>query len=263
MNYILGAIAGDIIGSIYEFDNIKTIDFPLFSDGSCATDDSIMTFATMDVLINKGEYTKTYQKYGRKYPHPDYGGYGRKFNEWIHTTQPRPYNSWGNGSAMRVSPIGWAFDTLEQTIEEAKNSAEVTHNHAEGIKGAQAAASAIYLARNGNTKDEIKKYIVKTFGYDLDRKIDEIRPIYHFDVSCQGSVPEAIIAFMESNNYENAVRLAVSIGGDSDTIGCITGGIAEAFYGQVPDIILKKVLEILPKEFVLLAEAFSKKYRKQ
>jgi ADP-ribosylglycohydrolase len=259
---IIGAIAGDIIGSIYEFNNIKTTDFPLFSDGCCATDDSIMTLATMDVLTNKGEYTKTYQRYGRKYPDPDYGGYGGNFDEWIHATQPCPYNSWGNGSAMRVSPVGWAFDTLEQTIEEAKNSAKVTHNHQEGIKGAQATASAIYLARNGKTKDEIKKYIVDTFGYDLDRKIDKIRPIYHFDVSCQGSVPEAIIAFLESKDFENAVRLAVSIGGDSDTIACITGGIAESYYQKIPDNIIENVLEILPKEFVKIIEDFSIKYRK-
>lgn len=263
MKYIIGAITGDIIGSIYEFDNIKTINFPLFSNGCCATDDSIMTCATMDVLINKGEYTEAYQRYGRKYPDPDFGGYGENFDKWIHTTQPRPYNSWGNGSAMRVSPVGWAFDTLEQTIEEAKNSAKVTHNHPEGIKGAQATASAIYFARNGKSKDEIKKYIVDTFGYNLDRTIDEIRPIYDFDVSCQGSVPEAIIAFLESSDYENAIRLAISIGGDSDTIGCITGGIAEAFYGQIPDNILMKVLEILPKEFIALTEAFSLKYLKQ
>jgi ADP-ribosylglycohydrolase len=263
MKYILGATAGDIIGSIYEFNNIKTTDFPLFSDGCCATDDSIMTFATMDVLLNMGDYTKTYQSYGRKYPDPDYGSYGGNFNDWIRTTQPRPYNSWGNGSAMRVSPVGWAFDTLAETLAEAENSAKVTHNHPEGIKGAQATAAAIYLARNGKTKDEIKKYIVDTFAYDLDRKINEIRPTYYFDVSCQGSVPEAIIAFLESVDYENAIRLAISIGGDSDTIACITGGIAEAFYGQVPDGIEKKVLEILPKEFISLTEAFSLKFRKQ
>jgi len=221
-----------------------------------------MTFATMNVLLNKGDYTETYQRYGRKYPYP-YGGYGGNFDKWIHTTQPRPYNSWGNGSAMRVSPVGWAFDTLEQTLEEAKNSAKVTHNHPEGIKGAQATASAIYLARHGKTKDEIEKYISVTFGYDLDRTIDVIRPTYDFDVSCQGSVPEAIIAFLESSDYESAIRLAVSIGGDSDTIACITGGIAEAFYGQVPDSIANKILEILPKEFVSLTEAFSLKYRKQ
>ena len=150
-------------------------------------------------------------------------------NEWIYEELPRPYNSWGNGSAMRVSPVGWAFNTLDETLEEAENSAKVTHNHPEGIKGAQATAAAIYLARNKKTKSEIKKYIVDTFDYDLDRKIDDIRINYEFEVSCQGSVPEAIIAFLESSDFENAIRIAISIGGDSDTIACITGGIAEAF----------------------------------
>ena len=262
MKLILGATTGDIIGSIYEFDNIKTTDFPLFSGDCCATDDSIMTFATMDVLINKGKYTETYQRYGRKYPDP-YGSYGGNFQDWIFSSTPRPYNSWGNGSAMRVSPVGWAFDTLEQTLNEAKNCAEVTHNHPEGIKGAQATASAIFLARNGKTKNEIREFIADTFSYNLDRKISNIRPGYDFDVSCQGSVPEAIIAFLESSDYENAVRLAVSIGGDSDTIACITGGIAEAFYGKVPDHIAEKVLDILPKEFVSMTEMFSLKYLKQ
>jgi ADP-ribosylglycohydrolase len=261
MKYILGAATGDIIGSKYEFKNIKTTDFPLFSEGCFATDDSIMTFATMDVLLNNGDYTTTYQKYGRKYPNPT-GGYGLSFNKWIHSAQPRPYMSWGNGSAMRVSPVGWAFNSLEQTLEEAENCAQVTHNHAEGVKGAQATASAIYLARNGKTKDDIKTYIAETFGYNLDRSITEIRPDYHFDESCQGSVPEAIIAFLESSDYENAIRLAISIGGDSDTIACITGGIAEAFYGQVPDIIVQKVLAILPKEFIPITEAFSLQYRR-
>jgi len=262
MKRIIGAATGDIIGSIYEFDNIKSTNFPLFSDGCCATDDSIMTFATMDVLINSGDYTEAYQRYGRKYPHP-LGGYGGNFEEWIYSSNPRPYNSWGNGSAMRVSPIGWAFDTFEQTMKEARNSATVTHNHREGIKGAQAVTAAIYLARNGKTKREIRKFITDTFKYNLDRKIDEIRPNYHFDVSCQGSVPEAIIAFLESSDFESAIRLAISIGGDSDTIGCITGAIAEAFYGQVPDGIAKTVLKILPKEFAVLAEAFASKYGKQ
>jgi len=263
MKYIIGATTGDIVGSIYEFDNIKKLDFPLFSDDCCVTDDSIMTFATMDVLLNKGDYTDIYQRYGRNYPDPEYVGYGGNFGEWIYSTNPQPYNSWGNGSAMRVSPIGWAYDTLEQTIIEAKNSAIVTHNHPEGIKDAQATASAIFLARIGKTKNEIKNYITDTFKYNLDRKIDEIRTIYDFDVSCQGSVPEAIIAFLESVDYEIALRLAISIGGDSDTIACITGGIAEAFYRQVPDSIVEKVFEILPKEFSFLPKEFSFKYLKQ
>jgi ADP-ribosylglycohydrolase len=225
-NYILGAIAGDTIGSIFEFDNVKTLDFELFSKGSCITDDSIMTFATMDAIMNNRDFAETYQKYGRRYPDPDYGGYGEMFGDWIYAENPIPYNSWGNGSAMRASPCGWALDTLEEVLDCARRSAEVTHNHPEGIKGAQATASAVFLARQGKSKNEIKQYISKTFGYDLERKIDAIRPHYDFEVSCQGSVPEAIIAFLESSDYENAIRIAISIGGDSDTIGCITGGIA-------------------------------------
>lgn len=262
MKYILGAVAGDTIGSIYEFENCRSVDFPLFTEESCETDDSVLTFATMDVLLNNGDYTKTYQQYGRNYPDP-LGGYGGRFSIWIDSDDPKPYNSWGNGSAMRVSPIGWAFDTLEETLAEAKRSAMVTHDHPEGIIGAQATAAAIFLGRTGSSKEEIKKYITDQFGYDLDRKIDDIRPNYIFAESCQESVPEAIIAFLESNDYEQAIRLAVSIGGDSDTIACITGGIAEAFYGDVPDHIAKKVLEILPSEFVKMTEAFSLKYRKQ
>ena len=262
MKYILGAITGDIIGSIYEFDNIKTMDFPLFSEGCCETDDSIMTFATMDVLINKGDYTETYQRYGRKYPDPDYGGYGENFNEWIRTTKPRPYNSWGNGSAMRVSPVAWCCNNLDDVMAMAKMSAEVTHNHPEGIKGAQSTAAAIYMARIGKSKDEIKSFITDTFAYDLDRKINDIRPTYKFDVSCQGSVPEAIIAFLESTDFENAIRLAVSIGGDSDTIACITGGIAEAYYKAIPEYIIENVFNILPENLIEIIEEFSTRYKK-
>ena len=258
MKYIIGAIAGDIIGSPYEWHNIKTVDFDLFNRKSKFTDDSVLTAATMDALLNKKPYAAAYQQYGRKFPDSDYGAH---FRSWIYCDNPQPYDSWGNGSAMRVSPVGWAFDTLEQTLEEAKNSAEVTHNHPEGIKGAQATAAAIFLARHGKTKDEIKKYIRDTFDYDLDRKLDDIRPGYEFDVSCQGSVPEAIIAFLESTDYENAVRLAVSIGGDSDTIACITGGIAEAFYREVPDWIVERVLKTLPKSLGKIIEEFSTKFR--
>jgi ADP-ribosylglycohydrolase len=258
--YIIGAIAGDIIGSVFEFNNVKTTNFNLFNKGSCATDDSILTFATMDSLVNKIDFAESYQTYGRKYPDPDYGGYGNRFNMWIYEKNPKPYNSWGNGSAMRVSPIGWAFDTLDEVLLQAQKSAEVTHNHPEGIKGAQAVASAVFLARNGKNKDEIKQYIVKTFGYNLERKIDGIRPEYDFDVSCQGSVPEAIIAFLESTDYENAIRLAVSIGGDSDTIACITGGIAEAFYKIIPDYIIMNASHVIPDELLLILKAFSSKY---
>lgn len=262
MKYILGAVAGDTIGSVYEFENCRSTHFPLFTEGSCETDDSVLTFATMDVLLNNGDYTKTYQEYGRNYPDP-LGGYGARFSLWIDSDDPKPYNSWGNGSAMRVSPIGWAFDTLAETLEEAKRSAIVSHDHPEGVKGAQATAVAIYLGRTGKSKEEIKKFITEEFGYNLHRKIDEIRPDYYFSESCQQSVPEAIIAFLESHDVEHAIRLAISIGGDSDTIACITGGIAEAFYGEVPEPIVQKVLEILPKEFVDLASVFSLEYRKQ
>ena len=257
-NLIIGAIAGDIIGSVYEWHNTKTIDFDLFCLKSTFTDDSVLTVATMDALLNHKCYTETYQSFGQKY----FGkGYGPHFSSWIHSTDPKPYNSWGNGSAMRVSPVGWFGNSLDEVMAEAKRSAEVTHNHLEGIKGAQATASAIYLARTGKTKDEIKKFIMDTFFYDLDRKIDDIRPNYEFDVSCQGSVPEAIIAFLESTDFENSIRLAISIGGDSDTIACITGGIAEAYYQTIPEHIVENILTILPDELMEIVKIFSSKYR--
>jgi ADP-ribosylglycohydrolase len=224
---IIGAIAGDIIGSPYEFNNVKSLEFAMFRKGTYFTDDSVLTMATMYALLKQTGYTKAYREFGRKYPHRGYGG---NFKSWIYAGNPKPYNSWGNGSAMRVSPVGWYCGTIDDVLTEARKSAEVTHNHPEGIKGAQAVAAAVYLARTGKSKGEIKKFIADTFAYDLDRTIDEIRPGYDFDVSCQGSVPEAIIAFLESTDFANAVRLAVSLGGDSDTIACITGGIAEAFY---------------------------------
>jgi ADP-ribosylglycohydrolase len=256
--YIIGAIAGDIIGSVYEWHNIKTTDFDLFSSEFDFTDDSVLTLATMDALINKKNYVEAYQSFGKKYPNRGYGGH---FLSWIYSENPAPYNSWGNGSAMRVSPIGWYCNSLDDVMAEAQKSAEVTHNHPEGIKGAQSTAVAIYMARTGKSKDEIKRFIEDTFHYDLNRRIDDIRPDYEFDVSCQGSVPEAIIAFLESTDFENAIRLAISIGGDSDTIACITGGIAEAYYQKIPDNIIENVLEILPHELVKIIEDFSMKYR--
>jgi ADP-ribosylglycohydrolase len=256
--FILGAIAGDIIGSVYEWHNVKTVDFDLFCRKSDFTDDSVLTLATMYAIINQKNYMESYQLFGKNYPHRGYGGH---FRSWIHSTRPEPYNSWGNGSAMRVSPVGWYCNSLDDVMAEAQKSAEVTHNHPEGIKGAQSTAAAIYMARTGKSKDEIKQFIIDTFGYNLDRKIDNIRPSYEFDVSCQGSVPEAIIAFLESTDFENAIRLAISIGGDSDTIACITGGIAEAYYQKTPDNIIENVLGILPQELLKIVEDFSK-YRK-
>jgi ADP-ribosyl-[dinitrogen reductase] hydrolase len=254
--YILGATAGDIIGSFYEWKNVKTTDFHLFTYLSNFTDDSVLTFATMNAINEGTPYEKNYYDFGCKYFNRGFGPY---FKDWLLKGDMKPYNSWGNGSAMRVSPIGWAFNTLEEVLDQAKKSAEVTHNHPEGIKGAQAIAAAIFLARTGKSKDEIKNYIETTFEYDLHRTLDEIRPTYKFEVSCQKSVPEAIIAFLESTDFENAIRLAVSLGGDSDTIACITGGIAEAFYGDIPDDIKNVVLKILPMEIIELISKFTAK----
>lgn len=251
---ILGAIIGDVIGSVYEWNNVKTTDFPLFKKETTFTDDSVLTLATMQALVSGSSYSKAYQEFGRKYPNR---GYGDRFIGWLMEEHPQPYNSWGNDSAMRVSPIGWAFDTLEAVLEEAKKSAIVSHNHPEGIKGAQAVAAAVFLARKGKTKKEIKEYLTESFDYDLERTIDEIRPTYTFDVSCQGSVPVAIIAFLESTDFENAIRLAISIGGDSDTIACVTGAIAEAYYKEIPNYIIEEVLKVLPHECIAGMQSFS------
>lgn len=251
-NYLLGAIAGDVVGSAYEWNNVKTKDFPLFGPKTEFTDDSVLTAATMDVLLNGLDYASAYQSYSRRYPNRGYGG---RFSSWIQESDPKPYNSWGNGSAMRVSPVGWAFDTLEEVLQEAERSASVTHNHPEGIKGAQATAGAIFLARTGKTKAEIKQWVVQAFNYPLDLTIDQIRPAFQFDESCQGTVPQAITAFLESTDFEDAIRLAISLGGDSDTIACITGAIAEAFYG-VPEWLETKVLEYLPLEMKQLIALF-------
>ncbi|MDR2019648.1 MAG: ADP-ribosylglycohydrolase family protein [Treponema sp.] len=264
-NYILGAIAGDIIGSPYEFNNVKSLDFELFTNDTYFTDDSVLTTATMYAILHSpapglADYAKTYRRFGRRYPHRGYGG---AFKAWLRADNPKPYNSYGNGSAMRASPVGWYCNSINDVLAEAKISAEVTHNHPEGIKGAQAAASAVYLARTGRSKGEIKTFISEKFGYNLDRTLDEIRAGYEFDVSCQGSVPEAIIAFLESADFENAVRLAVSIGGDSDTIAAIAGGIAEAFYQEIPEDIADFVQVILGPDLMQDAVIpFSEKYRK-
>lgn len=233
-----GAILGDIIGSPFEFDRgDKTKDFDLFTEGCDFTDDTVMTVAIAEALIAVGvDATKTdieeavianMQNWGRRYP---YAGYGGRFRHWLAEDKPRPYNSYGNGSAMRVSSVGWLYPTLERTREVAVYTAEVTHNHPEGIKGAEATASCIFLARNGANKEQIKEYVVKEFGYNLNRTLEEIRPTFHMDESCQRTVPEAIIAFLESEDYEDTVRNAVSLGGDADTLAAIAGSIAEAYY---------------------------------
>jgi ADP-ribosylglycohydrolase len=261
---MLGAIVGDIIGSIYEINNIKTKDFPLFKNKSCFTDDTVLTLAISELILNKGknlvatDYVEQFKSYFYRYPH---AGYGKSFKNWATSNNSEPYNSWGNGSAMRVSPIGFAFKDLDSVLLAAKCSAEVTHNHPEGIKGAQAVASAIFLARIGQNKTAIKEYIETNFAYNLNQSLDEIRPSYSFDVSCQGSVPQAIIAFLESTDFEDAIRNAISLGGDSDTIACICGGIAHAFYGQVPEAISQQALTYLDSHLRSVAEKFMNQYQ--
>jgi ADP-ribosylglycohydrolase len=259
-NCILGAIAGDIIGSPYEYNNVKSLDFELFTDETYFTDDSVFTIATMYALLYRTVYSKAYRQFGRNYPHRGYVG---MVKSWIYSDNPKLYNNCGNCSAMRVSPIGWYCDSLDDVLAEAEKSAIVTNDHTDDINGAQAVAAAVYLARTGKTKDEIKEFIIDRFDYDLCRKLDEIRPLYRFSESCQGTVPEAIIAFLESTDYENAVRLAVSIGGDSDTIAAMTGGIAEAFYKEIPVDITDFVQVILGPDIMQdVVIPFSKKYRR-
>jgi ADP-ribosylglycohydrolase len=254
---MIGAIAGDVIGSVYEARPIKSYDFPLFSNVSTFTDDTVLTVAVASSILNKTGYADAIREFGLKYPDAGYGGF---FLEWLYSPDPKPYGSWGNGSAMRVSPVGFAFDTVEEVLDEARKSAEPTHNHPEGIKGAEATALAVFLARTGSRKVLIREEITARFGYDLTRTIDKIRPGYGFDGSCQGTVPEAIIAFLESTGYEDAVRKAVSLGGDSDTLACITGGMAEAFYKEVPEEIVDEVRARLPDEFLDIIDAFEGRY---
>jgi ADP-ribosylglycohydrolase len=254
---MLGAIAGDIIGSVYESGWMKSTDFPLFSPQSTFTDDTVLTVAVADCILYNKYYAATLKEYGQRYPNAGYSG---MFYQWLYRPGSAPYKSYGNGSAMRVSPIGFAFDTIEVVLTEAKRSAEVTHNHPEGIRGAQAIASAIFLARMGKGKREIAGYIEGQFDYNLSQTLDEIRPGYHFDETCQGSVPQAIIAFLESTDYEGAVRKAISLGGDSDTLACMAGGIAQAYYGRIADCIVKEVRQILNEQLLSIVDEFNSRY---
>jgi|SRR5665647_511259 len=255
---MIGAIAGDIIGSVYEFGRRKSKEFPLFGPTSAYTDDSVLTVAVARAIMTDGDYRKSVLDLGRRYPNAGYGGF---FMSWLGSVDPKPYNSWGNGSAMRVSPIGFAFESVEDVLREAQCSAEFTHDHPEGVKGAQATALAVFLARTEWDKDLIRTEITNRFGYDLDRTVDDIRPAYSFNESCQKTVPEAIIAFLDSTSYEDAVRNAISLGGDSDTLACITGGIAEAYYGSVPAVIMEQVKGILPADLWGITEGFCTKFR--
>lgn len=252
---ILGAIAGDVIGSVYEFNNIHTTKFPLFGKETTFTDDTVMTIAIADAILHDKDFGETMLYYGKQYPHR---GYGERFEKWLREDAPTaPYNSWGNGSAMRVSPVGFAYNDLPTVLQKAQETAEVTHNHPEGIKGAQATAVAIFLARTGSSKEAIKEHIQLLFGYDLEFSLDSIRGTYQFNESCQETVPQAIVAFLESSDYESAIRLAISIGGDSDTLACITGGIATAFYKNMPTEIVTKVrLDYLPESFLTVIDEF-------
>lgn len=280
---MIGAIVGDIVGSIYEWDNIKTKNFPLFQDNCFFTDDTVMTCAVAEALLEGGkrdDFIDAMKKYGRMYPDAGYGG---KFTSWLISDTREPYNSFGNGSAMRVSPCAWIMDCgycartgmlPSKGREKVKLSAEVTHNHPEGIKGAMATADAIFICRffrlgYGLTteksieevietcKKAVKKHIEKKYGYDLSQTLEEIRPYYNFDVTCQGSVPQAIIAFLESTDFEDAIRNAVSIGGDSDTIAAITGSISEAAYG-IPGKIKEKALSYLDKPLLDIVNRWEK-----
>ena len=250
---MLGALAGDIIGSRFEWNNIKTKNFKLFDDDSRFTDDTVLTVAQADSLLSGEPFVPKLKEYFWLYPHAGYGG---RFYRWAGSSSSEPYNSFGNGSAMRVSPVGWYFNDLSTVLSEAHRSASVTHSHPEGIKGAQATAAAIFLARSGEHKPDIREFITMRFGYDFSRSLDDIRPDYSFDVSCQGSVPQALQAFFESDGFEDAIRNAISIGGDSDTIACITGGVAEAFYGEVPDAIAQEVFARLDEKLAGVTRRF-------
>lgn len=248
---ILGAVIGDIVGSTHEFLQTKSTDFDFYTDNNHCTDDSIMTIAVAEWLISTPQPISNdtlpgiMRKWGKKYP---WAGYGGMFKRWLVSpfeADQRPYNSFGNGAGMRVSACGFYAQSLDEALHLAKLSAEVSHNHPEGIKGAQAIASAIYLARQHQSKESIREYIARQFGYDMDRTCDSIRPDYEFDATCHGSCPEAIIAFLDSADFEDAIRLAISLGGDSDTIGAMTGGIAAAYYG-IPQKLAEKALDYLP-----------------
>ena len=254
---MFGSIAGDVIGSHFESHPTKAVGFPLYGERCRFTDDTVLTVAIAHAILRKEQYAASLRRYGQKYPDR---GYGSNFYCWMFNEANGPYSSWGNGSAMRVSPVGFAFDSVDAVLREAEKSASVTHDHPEGIKGAQAVALAVFLARTGTSKDRIRTEISDRFDYDLVRTLDEIRPRYCFDISCQGSVPEAIIAFLESSDVEDAIRKAVSLGGDSDTMGCIAGGIAQAFYGTVPREMVSAVRRYLTEELLATVDEFNAVY---
>lgn len=254
---MIGAIAGDIIGSVYEGCGMKLKKFPLFRPDSTFTDDSVLTIALADTILTGVPYFENMKLFYHLYPHRGYGG---SFYIWAGDDGTTPYGGFGNGAAMRISPVGYAYDDLDVVLQKAIEFTEITHGHPEGIKGAQATAAAIFLARTGYSKGDIREFIQTTFDYDLSRHIDKIRPHYHFDISCQKTVPQAIRAFIDSTDFEDAVRNAVSLGGDSDTLACIAGGIAEAYYREIPEDIITKVYEILDERLGMITRTFMNRY---
>ena len=254
---MLGAIVGDVIGSVHEGAGTKTKDFPLFVDGTTFTDDSVLTVAVAEWILTARNLVDLLHSYTETYPGRGYGG---MFHHWARRRVREPYNSFGNGAAMRVSPVGFAFETMEEVLAWSKRSAEVTHNHPEGIRGAQATATAIYLARRVRNKDQIKHAIESQFGYDLSARLDQIRPTYDFDETCQGTVPQALASFFESSSFEDALRNAISLGGDADTLACIAGGVAEAYYGEVPQELAKPVRAMMDERLVAVVDRFRERF---
>ncbi len=254
---MFGAIVGDVIGSVHEFAGTKTKDFPLLVPGSTFTDDSVLTVAVADWIMSGRDLIGLLHEYALAYPGRGYGG---MFARSAFSRMREPYNSYGNGAAMRVSPVGFAFGTMEEVLDWAERSAAVTHNHPEGIRGAQATATAVFLARQGESKDKIRTEIESRFDYDLHRKLDQIRASYCFDETCQGTVPEALIAVLESNSFDDAIRNAISLGGDADTLACIAGGVAEAFYGGVPEDLERHALAMIDERLAVTIQLFRKQF---
>jgi ADP-ribosylglycohydrolase len=253
---VLGAILGDIVGSVHEWEKTKKKDFPLFVPRSTFTDDSVLTIAVAEWILTNQDLVDLFHDYTDRYPDRGYGG---MYRHWMVTRSREPYNSFGNGAAMRVSPVGFAFDTLEEVLHWAERSAAVTHNHPEGIRGAQATAAAVFWARHVRDKEEIRARLAARFGYDLGFTVDEIRPTYSFNETCQGTVPQALVAFLDSSGYEDTIRNAISLGGDADTLACIAGGIAEAYHG-VPEELATECFDRLDSRLAGIVKRFRTRY---
>jgi ADP-ribosyl-[dinitrogen reductase] hydrolase len=254
---IIGAVAGNMIGMCHNAGQSHPANMPLIKENLDYGCDTVLTVAVMDALLNGREYTETLQAYGRNYPDR---GYGTALVRWMKQDRPQPFHSWNNGAALRISPVGHACRTLDETLNEARMCAGVSHNHPDGIKGAQAAAACVFLAKNGRTKEEIRDYVESAFRYDLNRRIEDIRRVYYYDQSCEGSVPEAIIAFLESTGYEDSLRLAISLGKSNGSLPCITGAISQAYYKEMPQDIIQPVISRLSPEIIEVIEKFSNTY---